>query len=145
VPLVQDFVPVAERFDQAGLALVSGRGSWLEELVTAAVAPVELTSVEFGDARSVAQAVIVPLRWVANEHDGPFTALEADLRLEPVPPRGSHLGFSGTYETPSAGDTRDAVTRRHQTEACIRRFIAAVATTLERGGAEVHAMTTPRS
>jgi hypothetical protein len=144
MPLVQDFVPVAERFDQAGLALVSGRASWLEELAAAAVAPAELVSVEFGEARSVAHAVILPLRWVADE--GPFTALEADLRLEPVPPQGSHLGFSGTYELASTGTGgREALSRQHRTEACVRQFIAAVAATLERGGAEVHAMTTPRA
>jgi hypothetical protein len=144
MPLVQDFVPVAERFDQAGLALVSGRASWLEELAAVAVAPAELASVEFGEPRSVAHAVIVPLHWVAD--DGPFTTLEADLRLEPVPPQGSHLGFSGTYETPSPGDGKgDARTRQHRTEAFVRGFIAAVAATLERGGAEVHAMTTPHS
>jgi hypothetical protein len=143
MPLVQDFVAVAERFDQAGLALVSGRVSWLEELAAAAVAPAELASVEFGDARSVAHAVIVPLRWVAD--DGPFTTLEADLRLEPVPPQGSHLGFSGTYELPSAGaGGGDGVTRQHRTEECVRRFITAVAATLERGGADIHAVTTPR-
>lgn len=144
---MQDFVPVAERFDQAGLALVSGRASWLAELAAGAVAPAELASAEFGEARSVAHAVIVPLRWVAEEDDdGPFTTLEADLRLEPVPPQGSHLGFSGTYEVPSTGaGSGEALTRQHRTEACVRRFIAAVAATLERGGAEVHAMTTPHS
>jgi hypothetical protein len=144
VALVQDFVPVAERYDQAGLVLVSGRVSWLAEFAAAAVAPTDLVSVEFGEARSVAHAVIVPLHWEAD--NGSFTTLDADLRLEPVPPQGSHLGFSGTYEVSSVGaGSRDALTRQHRTEACIRRFITAVAATLERGGAEVHAMTTPHS
>jgi hypothetical protein len=142
VPLVQDFVPVSERFEQAGLVLVSGQSSWLAETAAAALSPTDLDSVEFRAPRSVERAVIVPLRWVAV--DGAFTTLEADLRLEPVPPQGSHLGFSGTYEVPSNGaGNRDALTRQHRTEACVRRFITAVAATLERGGAEVHAMTTP--
>jgi hypothetical protein len=144
VPLVQDFVPVAARFEQAGLALVSGQASWLAEAAEAALSPTDLASVEFGAARSVEHAVIVPLRWVTA--DGAFTTLEADLRLEPVPPQGSHLGFSGTYEVPSNGaGSRDALTRQHRTEACVRRFITAVAATLERGGAQVHAVTTPRT
>ncbi|HKA94620.1 MAG TPA: hypothetical protein VKE97_12525 [Acidimicrobiia bacterium] len=142
--LVQDFVPVAERFEQAGMVLVAGRVSWLGDLAAASVAPAELTRAEFGAPRSVEHALIVPLHW--ESEDGPFTSLEADLRLEPVPPGGSHLGFSGTYEVPSpAASSRDAVTRQHLVEACVRRFIGAVAATLERGGADVHAMTLPGS
>ena len=143
MPLVQEFVPVAKRFEQAGLLLVSGQASWLAEAAAAAISPTDLVSVEFGAARSVEHAVIVPLRWVAD--DGAFATLEADLRLEPVPPDGSHLGFSGTYEVPAGevGD-RNSLTRQHRTEACVRRFITAVAATLERGDAEVHATTTPR-
>ena len=67
-----------------------------------------------------------------------------DLRLEAVPRGGSHLGFSGTYETSSSGaGSRDAITRQRSIEACVRRFITAVAATLERGGADVHAMPVP--
>jgi hypothetical protein len=142
MPLVQDFVPVTERFEQAGMVLVAGRVTWLGDLAEAAVAPAELIAAEFGDPRSVEHALIVPLHWKAG--DGPFTTLDADLRLEPVPPAGSHLGLSGTYELPSpGGSSRDAVNRQHQIEACIRRFIVAVAAALERGGADIHAMTMP--
>jgi hypothetical protein len=144
MPLVQDFVPVAERFEQAGMVLVAGRVSWLGDLAAACVAPAELGTAEFGAPRSVEHALIVPLHWESN--DGPFTTLDADLRLEPVPPGGSHLGFSGTYELPPpTASSRDAVTRQHLVEACVRRFIGAVAATLERGGADLHAMTTPLS
>jgi len=140
--LVQDFVPVSERSEQAGMVLVAGRASWLADLAAVAVAPAELVSVEFGAARSVEHALIVPLHWEAAV--GPFTTLDADLRLEPVPRGGSHLGFSGTYETHSNGArSRDAITRQRSIEACVRRFITAVAATLERGGADVHAMTIP--
>lgn len=140
--LVQDFVPVLERSEQAGMVLVAGRASWLADLAAAAVAPAELVSVEFGAPRSVEHALIVPLHWEAQA--GPFTTLDADLRLEPVPRGGSHLGFSGTYETSSSGaGSRDAITRQRSIEACVRRFITAVAATLERGGADVHAMTIP--
>lgn len=142
MPLVQDFVPVAERFEQAGMVLVAGQVSWLGDLAAASAAPAELGAAEFGAARSVEHALILPLHW--ESENGPFTVLDADLRLEPVPPGGSHLGFSGTYEAPSSGaSSRDAVTRQHLVEACVRRFIGAVAVALERGGADVHAMTMP--
>ena len=136
--LVQDFVPVLERSEQAGMVLVAGRASWLADLAAAAVAPAELVSVEFGAPRSVEHALIVPLHWEAEA--GPFTTLDADLRLEPVPRGGSHLGFSGTYETSSNGAES---THQRSIEACVHRFITAVAATLERGGADVHAMTIP--
>jgi len=140
--LVQDFVPVSERSEQAGMVLVAGRASWLADLAAAAVAPAELVSVEFGEPRSVEHALIVPLHWEAEA--GPFTTLDADLRLEPVPGGGSHLGLGGTYE-PSSNDARSrhAITHQRSLEACVRRFITAVAATLERGGADVHAMTIP--
>jgi hypothetical protein len=138
--LVQDFVPVAERFEQAGMVLVAGRASWLGALAAAAVAPAVLATAEFGAPRSVEHALIFPLHW--ESENGPFTMLDADLRLEPVPPAGSHLGLSGTYQPPPSGKTtRDAVNRQHRLEACVRRFIGAVAATLERGGADVRAMT----
>jgi hypothetical protein len=141
--LVQDFVPVAERFEQAGMALVAGRAFWLAEVAAAAVAPDELVAVEFGEPRSVEHALIAPLHW--ETETGPFTTLDADLRLEPVPPGGSHLGFSGTYEMPSPGaSSRDAVRRRRLIEACVHRFITGVAATLERGGADIHLMSSPR-
>ena len=144
MPLVQDFVPVTERFEQAGMVLVAGRVSWLGDLAATAVAPAELSTAEFGAPRSVEHGLIVPLHW--ESESGPFTTLDADLRLEPVPPGGSHLGFSGTYELPSpAAGSRDVLTRQHLVEACVRRFIGAVAVTLERGGADVHAMTMPGS
>ena len=140
--LVQDFVPVSERSEQAGMVLVAGRASWLADLAAAAVAPAELVAVEFGAPRSVEHALIVPLHWEADA--GPFTTLDADLRLEPVPRGGSHLGFSGTYETRSNGArSRESITRQQSIEACVRRFITAVAATLERGGADVHAMPVP--
>jgi hypothetical protein len=143
MPLVQDFVPVAERFEQAGMLLVAGRASWLAEAAAAAVAPDELVAVEFGAPRSVEHALIAPLHW--ETETGPFTTLDADLRLEPVPPGGSHLGFSGTYEMPSPGaSSRDVVSRRRLIEACVHRFITGVAATLERGGADIHLMSSPR-
>ncbi|HMF05216.1 MAG TPA: hypothetical protein VKH17_10405 [Acidimicrobiia bacterium] len=142
MPLVQDFVPVSERFEQAGMVLVAGRVSWLADLAATSVAPAELCEAEFGAPRSVEHALIVPLHW--ESQSGPFRTLDADLRLEPVPPARSHLGFSGTYELPSPGtSSRDVVNRQHLVEECVRRFIGAVAATLERGGADVHAMTTP--
>jgi hypothetical protein len=143
MPLVQDFVPVAERFEQAGMVLVAGRAAWLAELAAAAVAPDKLVSVEFGEPRSVEHALIAPLHW--ETENGPFTTLDADLRLEPVPRGGSHLGFSGTYEMPSNGASRrSAVSGQRLVEERVHRFITAVAATLERGGADIHLMSSPR-
>ncbi len=142
MPLVQDFVPVTERFEPAGMVLVSGSRPWLAEHGRAAVAPAALTTVEFGPARSLDHAVIVPLRWSVDS--GPFVRLDGDLRLEPVPPRWSHLSFSGTYEMESpAASRRDALTRQRLTESCVRRFLVAVVATLESGGADTHAMSMP--
>jgi hypothetical protein len=143
MPLVQDFVPVAERFEQAGMLLVSGRASWLAQLAAAAVAPDELVAVEFGAPRSVEHALIAPLHW--ETETGPFTTLDADLRLEPVPPAGSLLGFSGTYEkiSPGAG-SRDTLSKQRVVEVWVHRFITGVAETLERGGADIHLMSSPR-
>jgi hypothetical protein len=143
MPLVQDFFPVAERFEQAGMVLVAGRASWLAEVAAAAVAPDELVAVEFGAPRSVEHALIAPLHW--ETETGPFTTLDADLRLEPVPHGGSHLGFSGTYEMSSSGaGSRDAVSPQRFVEACVHRFITGVAATLERGGADIHLMSSRR-
>ena len=143
MPLVQDFVPVAERFEQAGMLLVAGRASWLAEVAATAVAPADLVAVEFGAPRSVEHALIAPLHWETK--DGPFSTLDADLRLEQVPRGGSHLGFSGTYEMPSPGaSSRDAASRRGLIEACVHRFITGVAATLERGGADIHLLSSPR-
>jgi hypothetical protein len=139
--LVQDFVAVSERSEQAGMVLVAGRVSWLADLAAAAVAPAELLSVEFGAPRSVEHALIVPLHWEAEA--APFTTLDADLRLEPEPRGRSHLGLSGTYETSSNGARIAAITSQRSIEGCVRRFITAVAATLERGGVDVHAMTLP--
>ncbi len=143
MPLVQDFVPVAERFEQAGLLIVAGRASWLADLAAAAVAPNELVAVEFGEPRSVEHALIAPLHW--ETETGPFSTLDADLRLEPVPPAGSHLSFSGTYEMPSPGaGGRDRLSRQRVVEVCVHRFITGVAATLERGGADIQLMSSPR-
>jgi hypothetical protein len=143
MPLVQDFVPVAERFEQAGMVLVAGRSSWLADLAAAAVAPVELVAVEFGEPRSVQHALIAPLHW--ETETGPFTVLDADVRLEPVPRGGSHLGFSGTYEMPSQGaGSGDTLTRQRVVEVCVHRFVTGVAAALERGGADIRLMSSPR-
>ena len=130
---------MAERFDQAGMVLVSGQGSWLTEHARAGFAPADVTSVALGPARSLDHAVIVPLE--ARAEGGPFTRLDADLRLEPVPPQRSHLILSGTYDLEQTGaGARDALTRQRRAEEGVRRFLVAVAATLERGTGDTHTM-----
>jgi hypothetical protein len=130
VPNVHDFVPIDEGFERAGSVLVSGGGSWLTESAAHALGDADDVAVEFGDARMIERSVVVPVRWVARS--GPFTTLNAHLRLEPMPTRQSHLSLSGTYELSSNGV--DQVTHEHLTESCVRRFLVEVAAALERGG-----------
>jgi hypothetical protein len=128
VPDVQDFVPLDEGFEAAGRVLVSNGSGWLTEPAAAALAAADV-DVEFGDARMIDRSVVIPVRWVAGK--GPFTTLEADLRLEPMPTQQSHLSFTGTYQVSLNG--HDVVTEHHLTESLVRRFLVAVAAALEHG------------
>jgi hypothetical protein len=128
VPEVQDFVPIEEDFEEAGSALVSGGSSWLTDSAAQALSGAQGVTVEFGDPRMIDRSVVVPVRWAARK--GPFTSLDADLRLEPMPSRQSHLSLAGTYEESPNG--HDAITDQHLTETSVRRFLVEVAATLER-------------
>jgi hypothetical protein len=132
MPAVHDFAPIDEGFEQAGSALVSDGSSWLTELATLALTGSERIAVEVGDARMIERSVVVPVRWAADS--GPFRTLDADLRLDPMPTRHSHLSFSGSYEISPNGN--DEITDRHLTESAVRRFMVEVAARLERGGIE---------
>lgn len=129
---VRDFVPLDEDFEEAGGTLVSRGSSWLSEPAAVALAGSDGVAVEFGEARMIERCVVVSVRWAARK--GPFTTLAADLRLEPMPTRHSHLSFSGTYEASTNG--KDAVTDQHLTESCVRRFLVGVAVALERGNTD---------
>lgn len=128
MPDVQDFVPVDEGFEEAGRVLVSEGSDWLTEPAADVLAESGI-AVEFGDARMIERSVVIPVRWVAGK--GPFTTLEADLRLEPMPTRHSHLSFTGTYQVSLNG--HDALTEHHFTESLVRRFLVEVAAALEHG------------
>jgi hypothetical protein len=132
MPAVHDFAPIDEGFEQAGSALVSDGSSWLTEFATLALTGSERIAVEVGDARMIERSVVVPVRWAADS--GPFRTLDADLRLDPMPTRHSHLSFSGSYEISPNGN--DEITDRHLTESAVRRFMVEVAARLERGGIE---------
>jgi hypothetical protein len=129
VPDVQDFVPIDEDFEQAGSALVSGGSAWLTESAAHALDGSQDVTIEFGDARMIDRSVVVPVRWSVRK--GPFTTLDAALRLEPMPARHSHLSLAGRYEVSPNG--HDALTEQHLTETSVRRFLVEVAATLERG------------
>jgi len=131
VPDFQDFVPIDEAFEQAGRVLVSEGSSWLKEPATDALAASDV-AVEFGDPRMIERSVVIPVRWVAG--NGPFTTLEADLRLEPMPTQHSHLSLSGTYQVSLNG--HDVRTEHHLTESLVRHFLVGVAAALERGRAD---------
>ena len=128
VPDVQDFVPIDEAFEQAGRVLVSEGSAWLSEPAAVALAASDV-AVEFGDARMIERSVVIQVRWVAGT--GPFTTLEADLRLEPMPTQHSHLSLSGTYQVSLNG--HDVLTEQHLTESLVRTFLVGVAAALERG------------
>lgn len=128
VPDVQDFVPLDEGFEEVGRILVSEGSGWLTKPAAEALAAADV-DVEFGDARMIERSVVIPVRWVAGK--GPFTTLEADLRLEPMPTQRSHLSFTGTYQVSLNG--HDGVTEQHLTESLVRRFLVRVAAALKRG------------
>jgi hypothetical protein len=128
VPDVQDFFPIDEAFEAAGHVLVSEGSSWLTVPAAVALAASDV-AVEFGDARMIERSVVIPVRWVAGK--GPFTTLEADLRLEPMPTEHSHLSFIGTYQASLNG--HDVLTEHHLTESLVRSFLVGVAAALERG------------
>ena len=128
MPDVQDFVPIDEGFEEAGRVLVSEGSDWLTEPAEDVLADSGI-ALEFGDARMIERSVVIPVRWVAGK--GPFTTLEADLRLEPMPTRHSHLSLTGTYQVSLNG--HDALTEHHFTESLVRRFLVEVAAALEHG------------
>ncbi|MDQ6854987.1 MAG: hypothetical protein M3046_15080 [Actinomycetota bacterium] len=128
MPNVHDFVPIDEGFEEAGSVLVSNGSAWLTEPAAAALAASDV-AVEFGDARMIERSVVIPVRWVAGK--GPFTTLDADLRLEPMPTQHSHLSLTGTYQASVNG--HDVLTEQHLTESLVRSFLVGVAATLERG------------
>jgi hypothetical protein len=129
VPDVQDFIPIDEGFEQAGRFLVSEGSSWLTEPAAVALDGSEDVDVQFGDARMIERSVVIPVRWVAGT--GPFTTLEGDLRLEPMPTQHSHLSMTGTYQVSLNG--HDVLTEQHLIESLVRRFLVGVAAALERG------------
>lgn len=129
MPDVQDFVPIDEAFEEAGHVLVSEGSSWLSEPAAVALRGSKDVAVEFGDARMIDRSVVIPVRWVAGK--GPFTTLEANLRLEPMPKEHSHLSLIGTYQASPNGV--DALTGHHLTESLVRRFLVGVAVALEQG------------
>jgi hypothetical protein len=131
VPDVQDFVPIDEAFEQAGRVLVSDGSSWLKEPAAVALVASDV-DVEFGDARMIERSVVIPVRWVAGK--GPFTTLDADLRLEPMPTQHSHLSLTGTYQVSLNG--HDVLTEQHLTESLVRSFLVGVAAALEQGRTE---------
>jgi len=135
MPHIQDFVPIEEDFQRAGTVFVSGNGSWLTDPAVEAFNGSPGFAVDVGQARLIDRGVVVDLRCVATT--GPFATLDADVRLEPMPPPRSHLSLSGSYEPSlSAADGGDAVTQQHSTESRVRRFLVGVAVALERGRAE---------
>jgi hypothetical protein len=87
--------------------------------------------VEFQAGRTTERGyVVIGLRWASNR--GPFEILDADLRLEPMPPSRSHLSLSGSYDA-SSRDADEVVdySSQERTERYVRRFLAGVADMLE--------------
>lgn len=133
MPAVHDFVPIDEGFEKAGTVLVSDGGSWLSEHAQAALGASERVAVEVEDARMIERSVVVRVHWSTGS--GPFTTLDADVRLEPMPTQQAHLSLSGTYEVSPNG--HDQATHQHLTESFVRRFLADVAAALETGVTKV--------
>jgi hypothetical protein len=129
VPAVHDFVPIDEGFEKAGSMLISDGSAWLTERAEVALGASERVAVEVEDARMIERSVVVRVHW--STASGPFTTLDADVRLDPMPTQHAHLSFSGTYEVSRNG--HDQTTEQHLTESCVRRFLVDVAAALESG------------
>lgn len=128
VPLILDFVPVAREFGRAGIDLVAGAG-WLPDHVRAAV-DADDVEVQVSAPWSSDRSLVVPMMWKAIR--APFTALDADVRLEPVRADASRLSLSGSYEPayPFAGRSDE-----RRIEESVRDFLSAVGARLTDGAA----------
>ena len=133
MPAVHDFVPIEEGFENAGSVLISDGGSWLTGHAQVALAASERVAVEVEDARMIERSVVVRVHW--STASGPFTTLDADVRLDPMPTHHAHLSLSGTYEVSPNG--QDQATDQYLTESCVRRFLVEVASALESGDTKV--------
>jgi hypothetical protein len=129
MPLVQDFMPLHVGFD-AGLTHLLSRALdeepiprlGLDRLVDARVDTL-------GPARFHDEVLVVPLVFVGD--GAPFDRLEADLRLQRVADRRSHLTLIGSYAT-SALSRREGIVRHLLTESWARALLTNLASSLER-------------
>jgi hypothetical protein len=131
VPFVQDSVPVNEEFVRAGAVLIGGGSAWLGGPSAVAFEGPDGVEVEFQARQTTERGdVVIGLRW-ASKRRGPFEILDADLRLEPMPPSRSHLSLSGSYDASSRDADEVDYSSQERTERYVRRFLAGVADTLE--------------
>jgi hypothetical protein len=130
VPFIQDSIPVEEEFERAGAVLVGGGSAWLTGASAVAFDGSDGVGVEFQAGRTTERGdVVIGLRWVSSR--GPFEILDADLRLEPLPPSRSHLSLSGSYDASSRDADDVDYNSQKRTERYVRRFLIGVADTLE--------------
>jgi hypothetical protein len=130
VPFVHDAVSVDEEFVRAGAVLIGGGMAWLGGPSAVAFDGSDGVGVEFQAGRTTERGdVVIGLRWATNR--GPFEILDADLRLEPMPPSRSHLTLSGSYDASSRDADEVDYSSQERTERYVRRFLAGVADTLE--------------
>jgi hypothetical protein len=123
---VRDFIHVSQPFESVAPRFVSGTG-WLQDVTQNAPDSIHY---ETGPVRARLDSLIVPIVMsgaIASE----LPQLEADLEISPLGPERSQLTLSATYRRPT--DTGpDAVMAQRAAEAGIRRFLQALAASLEK-------------
>ena len=132
MPFIHDLVPIDEDFERAGALLMGGGSAWVTGPAAAAFDRSDDVTVELQAARGVEHGdVVIPKCWAATT--GPFAILDADLRLEAIPPSRSQLSLSASYRALSSkADGGHFANGLRLTERRVRRFLVGVAITLER-------------
>lgn len=117
--------------------VVRGEGGWLVHLRADGVRGPDRAwvpaLVRVGAAGGPPGSLLRSVRWSAIERDEDFPVLEGDLELGPLQGWGCQLSLMGTYRPPLsiAGGFADPARSHRIAEACVRRFILAVADRLQ--------------
>jgi hypothetical protein len=122
---VRDFIHVDQPFESVAPRFVAGN-AWLHDVADDGA---EALQYETGPVRARLDSLIVPIVMSGATTAG-LPRLEADLEISPLGPERSQLTLSATYRRP-ADTGPDAVMAQRAVEAGIRRFLQALAASLE--------------
>jgi len=122
---VRDFIHIAQPFENVAPRFVSG-ANWLLEVAGDDTATVRY---ETGPARARLDSLIVPIVMDDTTEEG-LPRLVADLEISPLGPERSQLTLSAIYRR-SEDTGADAVMAQRAVEAGVRRFLQALAASLD--------------